>query len=61
MAWWQLTAFLLALAFFHTSEFLLAALLDRGNLSMRCGGLRPSEPKAGPDGRLRRGHAFGPR
>lgn len=34
--WWQLRAFGGALVFFHASEFLLAALLDREHLSARC-------------------------
>ncbi|KAI8466776.1 MAG: Isoprenylcysteine carboxyl methyltransferase family-domain-containing protein [Monoraphidium minutum] len=33
--WWQLPAFGAALAFFHTSEFLIAAVTDRENLSSR--------------------------
>jgi len=33
---WQLPAFGAALAFFHSSEFLIAALMDRPNLSARC-------------------------
>ncbi|GBF98550.1 hypothetical protein Rsub_11880 [Raphidocelis subcapitata] len=33
--WWQLPAFAAALAFFHTSEFLIAAATDRENLSSR--------------------------
>lgn len=33
---WQLPTFGAALAFFHASEFALAAAFDRGNLSARC-------------------------
>jgi hypothetical protein len=34
--WWQLPAFGAALVFFHSSEFLIAAVMDRENLSARC-------------------------
>jgi hypothetical protein len=33
---WQLPAFAAALAFFHSSEFLLAAVMDKEHLSARC-------------------------